>query len=131
VLAELEVAGGEIPDQTLRILRTVRAENPDDLDSPLIYTVDMPDTVDADVTTTSKASGMPPARVKLLAALDAHENPASIPQLVDWIVAHHGHGLKRPTCSTQLSALREAGLADYRDVGVEHLWFRAGPKGAT
>ncbi|SDY82709.1 hypothetical protein SAMN05661080_04729 [Modestobacter sp. DSM 44400] len=44
VLTELDVQGGEVPDQTIRVRRIIRAEQPDDLDSPLLYAVDEPST---------------------------------------------------------------------------------------
>jgi hypothetical protein len=131
VLVELEITGGEIPDQTLRIRRTIQADDPDDLDSPLTYTVDMPDADDPQPM--PGGSDLPPAATKLLAAISAHEEPATVVQLVNWIAEHHGHGLKRPTCSTELNRLRTRGLIEYIDMGSgrEKLWHRTNPKEAT
>jgi hypothetical protein len=131
VLCELEIAGGEIPDQTLRIRRTVRALDPDDLDSALEYVVDTPDADDPQPM--PSGSDLQPAAQKLLAAVTALGQPATIGQLVDWIVTTHGHGLKRPTCSSHLNGLRERGLVDYIDQGPgnERLWLPSTPLGAT
>jgi hypothetical protein len=124
VLTELDVRGGEVPDQTLRIRRTVTAVDPDDLDSPLTYAVDTPSAAEP---AADGLGGLTPAGAKLLAALDQLAGePATIGALVDAIAAAHGHGLKRPTCSTELNKLRERGLADYLDTGSgrERLWYR-------
>jgi hypothetical protein len=128
VLSSLAVTGGEVPDQTVRVRRVVRAVDPDDLDSPLTYTVDTPDTDDPQPM--PAGSDLSPAAVKLLAAVTAQDEPATVEQLVDWIATHHGHGLKRPTCSTNLNALRERGLVDYLDQGKgrPRLWLIASAK---
>jgi DnaB-like helicase N terminal domain/AAA domain len=67
---------------------------------------------------------MPPARAKLLAALD--DVPAAQNQLIDRIQAEHGHGLKRETVSRELNALLSDGLADRLDQGrgKPALWMR-------
>lgn len=130
VLSSLTVTGGEVPDQTLRVRRVVRAIDPDNLDSPLTYAVDMPD---ADDPATVAEPDMPPAAAKLLAAITAQDDPATVEQLVDWINEHHGHGLKRQTCSTHLNTLRQAALVDYLDQGNgrPRLWFLRTAKGDT
>jgi hypothetical protein len=123
VLSSLTVTGGEVPDQTIRLRRTVRALNPDDLDSPLEYTVDQPDADDPQPM--PAGADLTPAAAKLRAALEAQDAPAGPKQLVDWIVEHHGHGLKRETVSRGLNGLRDRGLADYLDQGPgkERLWL--------
>jgi hypothetical protein len=122
VLVELDVTGGEVPDQTLRIRRTITAVDPDDLDSALTYRVDVLEGDDR----SPAGSGLPPAAVKLLEAVDALAVPATSSQLVDWIAEKYGHGLKRPTCSTQLNKLLDAGLIDCIERGgrYEKLWLR-------
>lgn len=115
VLTSLTITGGEVPDQTIRFRRTIRSLDPDDLDSPLEYTVDQPG--GDDPTPMPTGSDLAPAATKLLAAVTALDHPAEVQALVDWIAEHHGHGLKRPTCSTHLNSLRERGLVDYLDQG--------------
>lgn len=130
VLTELDIQGGEVPDRSIRVRRVIRADDPDDLDSPLTYSVDEPDHASqGDYSPSSSPSGTPgvgPAATKLLEALDAQTDPAPIADLVDHVVATHGHGLKRPTCSTELNKLRGLDLADYLDAGPgkERLWYR-------
>lgn len=124
VLTELDVQGGEVPDRTVRVRRVIRALDPDDLDSPLEYLVDEPDR--ADTAPTPTGGDLSPAGAKILAALDAQTTPQPWAVLVDHIAATHGHGLKRPTVSTELNKLRDRALVDYLDTGTgkERLWYR-------
>jgi DNA-binding transcriptional ArsR family regulator len=119
VVAELDVIGGEIPDQTFRIKRTIWADDPDDLDSRLHYQVEV---VEADEVDTHM--DMPPARQKLLDAVTALGKASDQKELVDWIAAKHGHGLTRQTVSREMNALREAELVDaVEQAGRPTLWF--------
>ena len=118
VVAELDVIGGEIPDLTFRIKRTISADDPDNLDSPLRYTVAVIDTDD------THGDDMPPARRKLLDAVTALARPASQTELIDWIATKHGHGLYRTTASAQLNELRKADLVDCtEEAGRATMWF--------
>ena len=110
VVTQLDVIGSEVPDQVFRIKRVIAAEDPDDLDSPLSYDIET-ETVSDDT------NDMPPARRKLLDALRAAAGPRTVSQLVDWIAAEHGHGLRRETSSRELNALAREGLADRIDAG--------------
>ena len=119
VIAELDVMGGEIPDLTFRIKRTISADDPDNLDSPMHYAV-------AVMAADSEAArdDMPPARRKLLDAVTALAAPSDQKDLVDWIAGKHGHGLTRQTVSRELNALREADLVDCTEqAGWPTLWF--------
>jgi hypothetical protein len=119
VVAELDVIGGEIPDQKFRIKRTIWADDPDDLDSSLHYQVEV---IDADEVDTRM--DMPPARQKLLEAVTALGKPSDQKELVDWVAAKHGHGLTRQTVSREMNALREAELVDaVEQAGRPTLWF--------
>ena len=126
VITELDMIGGEIPDTTLRVTRTIRADDPDDLDSPLHLTIAVHD-VDPD--DDSDDDDMPPARRKLLDALHAADAPRTGRQLVDHIAEQHGHGLTRQTVSVELNALLDAGLADSVDQGNGRpkLWITTNP----
>jgi len=132
VLVELDITGGEIPDQTLRLRRTITADDPDNLDSPLTYAVDLPDADDL-TPAVPTGSDLPPAALKLLEAVTGADDPATIGQLVDRIKARHGHGLRRPTCSTNLNLLYDRGLVDRIDLGPGkgNLWLRPTPKTAN
>jgi hypothetical protein len=123
VLCELDITGGEIPDQTLRIRRTISSADPDNLDSPLEYSVDVPDADDPQLM--PPGTEIAPAAAKLLAAVRAQDMPASVQTLVGWIAAQFGHGLRRETVSRELNALRERGLVDCLDQGVgkARLWL--------
>lgn len=107
VVTDLDILGGDIPDQTYRLQRYIRADDPDDLDSPLAYQVRL---LDADAG--ADDLGLAPAAAKLLAAVLAQDAPATSVQLVDWIADHHGHGLKRETVSRALNDLARRGLVD-------------------
>jgi hypothetical protein len=111
VITELDVIGGEIPDSGWRVTRRIGTDDPDDLDSPLNYSVHVR-------AVAPSAGDMPPARRKLLDALQAADGtPHTGSQLVDWIAAQHGHGLTRETCSRELNALAARGQADRIDHG--------------
>ncbi|WP_433731801.1 AAA family ATPase [Actinoplanes sp. CA-051413] len=117
VITELDFIGGSIPGGTLRVTRRIRADHPDDLDSPLHHQVNA-ELVDADEPSTGGSAAMPPARAKLLDSLRHFGGaPATTRTLVDWMVKKHGHGLARETCSRELNALCDAGFADRLDMG--------------
>lgn len=122
VVTELDVIGGEIPDSNLRIHRRIAADDPDDLDSPLHYEVDVTETDGRTVDLELK-----PAEEKLLEALRATATPLEpqpVNKLVDWIAEKYGHGLTRETCSKSLNRLAELDLADGAgDTGKPKLWW--------
>ena len=108
VVTQIDIVGGEIPDQSIKIRRRIQAQDPDDLDSLLEYHVEQ---LEADEPDTEN-SDLPPAARKLLEALDAAEEPSTGAELVDWIAATHGHGLKRETVSRHLNELRRQGAVE-------------------
>lgn len=119
VVTVLEVIGGEVPDQALRVHRRIWADDPDDLDSPLHVetTATNADELAADdpseLTENESPSDLPPAAQKLLEALRAAGGPRSSQQLVDAVAEQHGHGLKRQTASTNLNLLEKRGFAEF------------------
>ncbi|WP_433361942.1 AAA family ATPase [Actinoplanes sp. CA-142083] len=116
VITELDFIGGSIPGGTLRVTRRIRADDPDDLDSPLHCWV-KGEFVDEDETDTERPK-MPPSRTKLLDALRHFSGaPVTVKALVDHISTLHGHGLTRETCSRELNALLADGHADRIDQG--------------
>lgn len=134
VLTELDIIGGEIPDQTLRLTRHIHADDPDDLDSPLhMQTTAAWGDADLEDGDTSTETEMPPAARKLLEAIDATTQPTSSVHLVDWIAGRHGHGLTRETVSRTLNQLLATGAVDYlEETGAggrwpTKLWFRPTP----
>jgi hypothetical protein len=122
-LTEWEITGGEIPDQRFRVRRTIRAVDPDDLESPLVYDVALVDDDPAE----PSGLDLPPAAAKLLEALT--DEPAGARTLTDRVAAAHGHGLKRETVSRSLNDLARRGLAECFDPGPgrEKLWRRSDP----
>lgn len=133
VLAELEVIGGEVPDRTLRVRRVIRAEDPEDLDSPLHYTVDLvPADADSDGTTAGAGTGtgadLPPAARKLLEALRTLARPSTSRELVDQVNELHGHGLRRETVSRSLNSMLRDRLVDCLDPDApEKQWTLPAP----
>jgi hypothetical protein len=117
VITQLDVIGGEVPDHTFRVMRIIAAEEPDRLDSPLIYSVEVGDGDE------SNLPDWPPARRKLYEAVTALREPSTGKQLVDWVAAKYKHGLTRPTVSTEMNALLKDGLVDrIEQPGHETLW---------
>jgi hypothetical protein len=113
VITELDIIGGEIPDQTLRIQRRTWADDPDDLNSPLHVVTTITDDAEETMSMTPDTDLTPAAR-KLLEALQA-VGPASGSRLVDWIAQKHGHGLKRETVSRTMGVLAKRGLVESVD----------------
>jgi hypothetical protein len=124
VVSVVDVMGGEVPDSVFRVKRTISSDDPDDLGSPLRYSVEaLPeDGVGSD------GGDMPPARQKLLEAVAAVGQSGAInAELVDWIAAKYGHGLKRPTVSRELNAALKDGLVDCTESpGKPTIWFPPG-----
>jgi AAA domain len=105
VVTELDIAGGEVPERMVKIRRRIYSDDPDDLDSPLHYSVEA---LAVDAPTETSGHGLGPAADKLLEAMAATGGGTG-PQLVDAISARHGHGLTRQTVSEKLNALESLG----------------------
>lgn len=133
VITDLDFVGGDIPDQALRIKRTIRSEDHADLDSPLHYRVEV---VQSDAPL-ERGTDLAPAALKVLEALDAAEGtPEDIAQLTDRIAGKHGHGLRRETMSRNLNAFLKTGdvVCTNPDAPVKtaKLWLRrSGVTGVT
>lgn len=97
--------GDEIAETDVRVRRRVWADDPNDLDSALHYTVE---TVDADVPT--GPTGLPPAARRVLGALKAGAD-MTVADVGD-AVARDGFPLQKRTIQDALKRLREAGLAE-------------------
>jgi hypothetical protein len=133
VLTELEAIGGSIADDKFRIFRKIRAEDPNDLDSLLHYSVEVI-TTDDDAATEpgdprATADSLTPAQKKLLEAIRAQTEPATTATLVDWIADKYGHGLTRETVSKSLNDLAKREVVDCVEVDQSNgrwplkLWF--------
>lgn len=127
VLTDMEITGGEVPDQLIRVKRDIHAEDPDDLASPLTYEVTTlaPDQNAGNIMT--GGDDLPPAARKLLQAVTDLGEPAESRAIVDQVEATHGHGLKRETVSRELNKLLATGLVDCIDQGAgkPKLWLKA------
>jgi hypothetical protein len=125
VVLAVEVIGGELADLAFRVRRTVRAEDPADLASPLHYAVEvLPEDPDDD--------DLKPSRRWVLAALRAGGPMQTVAQLGDRTAAD-GHQLKARTIQEALNDLEAAGLATGTDpgAGLARYWSRADPDSAS
>lgn len=132
LLAELDILGGEVPDQAIRVRRDIHSDNPEDLDSPLHYRVEI---VPQDDTEQADHSDLAPAARKILGALEGHDLPSDWREIVDRIVEEHGHGLRRETVSRQLKALEKDGLVACTNpdagIGESSRWTLTTPRVTT
>lgn len=136
VTTELEFKGGGIPDRKLRVERTVRAENPEDLDSQLHISTSASwvtsEAPDQETSPTNASEGdLKPSQVRLVRALE-ELGPATIPQMQAWMAQHDETApLKRETCSRELNGLAARGLVDSTP-GVKRfeptIWLLADPR---
>ena len=124
VALAVEVIGGEIPDQSFRVRRQVRADDPADLASPLRYTVEV--LPDDDLAPAS--AGLKASRQWVLAALQEGGPMQSVKQLGDRTAAA-GHPLKERTLQEALTELEAAALAEGTEpvTGMPRYWSPAGP----
>lgn len=121
VTLRFEFSGSEIADQTFRVRRRVRAEDPTDLDSPLHYAVDVT------LSTPDRDADMPPSRSRVLAALGSSDSPLSVREIGDRLaVDGTGPPLKRTTIQEALEELAEIGLTDAErpGSGLPNRWWR-------
>jgi hypothetical protein len=119
VVTELDIIGGEIPDQKLRVFRRVWADNPDDLNSPLHIET----TTTAVADDEGVADDLSPAAHKLIEAMRTLGTFSTSTSLVDYIASKHGHGLTRQTVSTTLNDLEERGIVTSQGAsGRAKLW---------
>jgi hypothetical protein len=121
VLVELDVIGGEVPDQTYRLRRHIVADDPDDLDSPLHYTVTV---LGDDAPAEATGSDVPPAAARVLAIVQAATEPLSV-RIIGDRLAEQGHPLKARTIQKALGE-QLAGRVDTLgpvDHHGTHLWL--------
>ncbi len=122
VIAELDIIGGEVADQTIKLRRNIVADNPDDLNGALHYAVAV---LPAGDSGGADSEDIEPGKKKLWEALQAQTRPVKSRALVDAVAEKHGHGLTRPTVSKYLNELRRDGAADEIDQGAGRpkLWM--------
>lgn len=111
--------GDEIPESTLRVRRTVAASDPDDLSSPMTYTVEV---VDDQAGTGNATDGLRPATKRVLTVLADADDELDVKAIGD-ALATEDRPLKRRTIQAALAELRAAGLAEATETnGVTHSW---------
>lgn len=103
VLTELDVIGGEVADSSFRALRTVRAEDPDDLDSPLTYAVTTTDAHD-DQPAVTALPGAAPSAVRVYGVLSEAGVSLTVRSIGDRL-AEQGRPLKARTIQEALRSL--------------------------
>jgi hypothetical protein len=125
VVLAVEVIGGELADLAFRARRTVRAEDPTDLASPLHYAVEV---LAEDTGDDGPVADLKPSRRWVLAALRAGGTMQTVAQLGDR-TADDGHPLKARTIQEALNDLEAAGLAAGTDpgAGLARYWSPATP----
>jgi hypothetical protein len=101
VTLDIDFIGDEIPETTLRIRRKVRAVDPEDLSSPLVYSVEV---LEGDAPTEDDRSGMRPAHRRVLAVLEAVEDDR-------WLLVRE-IGDRLAVDTTGLSPLKERTIQD-------------------
>jgi hypothetical protein len=128
VVPAVEVTGGEIPDESFRVRRQVRADDPTDLASPLHYRVEVLDDADPDSPTAGPAGALSPSRRLVLAALQAGGPMQTVKQLGDYTAAR-GHPLKPRTIQEALGELEAAALAEGTEAvsGLARYWSATDP----
>jgi hypothetical protein len=130
VVLAVEVIGGETADQHFRIRRTVGADDPTDLASPLRYTVEVLAGDDPAGTSGAPEASLRPSARWVLAALRAGGPMQTVKQLGDRTAAQ-GHPLKERTLQTGLGELEAAGLAAGTQPapGLARYWSATDPTG--
>jgi AAA domain len=104
VTTELDIIGGEVADQTFRVHRKIRAEDPDDLGSPLHYTVTV--TVsDQEAATVPTMPDAKPAVQRVYAILAADQTNALTVREIGDKLAAEGKPLKPRTIQDALQSL--------------------------
>jgi hypothetical protein len=111
VTLELDFVGDEIPETTLRILRRVRAVDPDDLASALDYSIEVLENVSE---STPNDDGLKPADRRVLDALSRSAGRWLDKYAVGDVLAMDGFPLKARTIQIAAKALVEARLIEAR-----------------
>jgi hypothetical protein len=104
VTTELDIIGGEIPDQTFRVHRTLSADNPADLNSRLRYQVQV-SRVENEAPTIATMPEAKPAAQRVHAVLAADPGSALTVKEIGDRLAATGHPLKARTIQDALKSL--------------------------
>jgi hypothetical protein len=124
VTLELDFVGDEIPETTLRILRRVRAIDPDDLGSALTYSVEVLENVSEASTTDD---GLKPSERRVLDALNRSPGKWLNKYAIGDVLADDGFPLKARTIQNATKTLVEMGLVEPRESAGSAFQWRAIP----
>ncbi len=122
VTLELDFVGDEIPETTLTIRRRVRATNPDDLASPLVYSVEVLENV-SDPTTTD--DGLKPSERRVLDVLNRSPGKWLDKYAIGDVLADGGFPLRARTIQNATKTLVEIGLIEFRESAGSAFQWRA------
>ena len=123
VVLELVFVGDEIPETTLTIRRHVRAVDPNDLASPLVYSIEV---LENDVPVDSTGMGMPPSHRRVLDVVNGASGEWLDTLQIGDKLADQGRPLKRVTILAATKALVENGLIERRgSIGQAFQWREA------
>lgn len=119
VVLDWDFEGDEIADTTLRVKRRVWAEDPDDLNSPMHYELDVVEDEPAEQT---EYPNLQPSARRVVAILKASGDWMTVSDIGDRL-ADEGHPLKKRTIQTALKEAHEAGLTrPSGDPGTAYSW---------
>lgn len=123
--------GDEIPETEVTVVRRIYAEDPDDLNSPMHYSVEqVEDEPHEDDETPNELVGLRPAAVRVLVVLRATSHPVSVRGIGDRLAeSKDGKGpLKPRTIQDALRQLAERKLAEETTLpGTGALWMASRP----
>lgn len=127
--------GDEIPETETTIVRRVYAEDPEDLNSPMHYSIEQVDDDTAeDDQTPPELVGLRPAAVRVLDVLRSTSHPISVKGIGDRLAkSQDGKGpLKARTIQDALRQLAERKLANDTTLpGTGALWLAVSPREAA
>ena len=117
--------GGEVPDQTYRVVRHVSVDDPDDLNSPMRYAVEVTDSEpDPKPNVTSTPETKPSAK-RVLAIVDAEPDVGLTVKDIGDRLADTNHPLKARTIQAALQSLGSRVEGTELDARGTTQWFRA------
>jgi AAA domain/Bifunctional DNA primase/polymerase, N-terminal len=134
-VTELDIEGGEVPDTRLVVHRTIRAVDPDDLDSSIEYEITEVEDVDpygeddGQDSGDERLDGLSRATQRVFGVLNGEEYPATVVQIAGKVTEKHRlhKPMTRATAQKALGELERKKLASHLDPevgGRAALWYR-------
>lgn len=125
--------GDEIAEDEHTFVRRVRAQDPTDLNSPLVYSIEPTDEpADEQTEQDPKLAGLRPSTVRVLTVLQSSARSQTVSQIGDRLAEEKdAPPLKRRTIQLALKALADRGLAHETDTfGPASAWIPDAPADA-